>query len=68
VEGKPEVTHVDWPRCTCVPALMHIDVGQKAKLVSAAVEALPASVTALRSQMTPSMGICSHEQADIFSQ
>lgn len=68
VKGKPEVTHVDWPRCAWVPALMHIDVGQKAKLVSAAVETLPATVTLLRSQMTPSMGPCSHGQADIFSQ
>lgn len=68
MEGKPEVTHVDWPRRAWVPALMHIDVGQKAKLVSAAVETLPATVTVLRSQMTPSMGTCSHGQADIFSQ
>lgn len=62
------MTHVDWPGHTWVPALMHIDVGQKAKLVSASVETLPATVMVLGSLMTPSMGTSSHGQADIFSQ
>lgn len=53
VKGKPEVTHVDWLRRAWVSALMHIDVGQKAKLVSAAVETLPAMVLVLGSLMTP---------------